>query len=352
MTSQNKQRDYLFDNYKVLLIFLVVVGHFIEPSYKNNEFLYTLKWLIVSFHMPAFIFISGYFSKRNLSAKTLIMKLGVPYIAYEVIYYFLYVVVLHKETKLYLTLPKFSLWYLLALFIWRAITPLVKKIPHYMILSVIAGLLIGCSDMQDNFLSIPRVLVFYPFFLAGTNFNKDIITKFRDQVVQLLSLVGVVAFVVFFALDPYHTVYSPKIFYGRYNYDFLGQTVLEGMLCRLICYAIGFFFTFALMLLVSEKKTFYSYIGGRTMAIYLFHGLTYSYMKHCTDLLHNVNTVTESLLLIALCAALVAVFSIPQFTAFTNAIASIQLPDIPVRTLWESYRTSWVITERFVYNPR
>ena len=57
MLSQAKERDYLFDNYKALLVFLVVVGHFIEPCYKNNDFLFFLKWLIVSFHMPAFIFI-------------------------------------------------------------------------------------------------------------------------------------------------------------------------------------------------------------------------------------------------------------------------------------------------------
>ena len=56
------QREYLFDNYKVLLILLVVIGHFIEPSNDQNPFLYELKWGIVAFHMPAFIFISGYFS--------------------------------------------------------------------------------------------------------------------------------------------------------------------------------------------------------------------------------------------------------------------------------------------------
>lgn len=67
MESKNRQRDYLFDNYKVLLIILVIIGHFTEPSYHNNDFLYILKWLIVSFHMPAFIFISGYFSKRELT---------------------------------------------------------------------------------------------------------------------------------------------------------------------------------------------------------------------------------------------------------------------------------------------
>ena len=63
--SAANTRDYLFDNYKVLLIVLVVMGHFIEPCYRINAFLYTLKWLIVSFHMPAFIFISGYFLKND-----------------------------------------------------------------------------------------------------------------------------------------------------------------------------------------------------------------------------------------------------------------------------------------------
>ena len=51
-------RDYLFDNCKVFLIFLVVAGHFVGPGASDNTFLLLLKWVIVSFHMPAFIFIS------------------------------------------------------------------------------------------------------------------------------------------------------------------------------------------------------------------------------------------------------------------------------------------------------
>ena len=34
-----KTRDFLLDNYKALLIFLVVVGHFIEEGYDSNPFL-------------------------------------------------------------------------------------------------------------------------------------------------------------------------------------------------------------------------------------------------------------------------------------------------------------------------
>ena len=115
--KQEQQREYLFDNYKVLLIILVVIGHFIEPCYDQNSFLYELKWGIVAFHMPAFIFISGYFSKRIPSIKKLIQGLVIPYFVYELVYYFLYTLVLDKHTALYFDRPKFWLWYLMALFV-------------------------------------------------------------------------------------------------------------------------------------------------------------------------------------------------------------------------------------------
>lgn len=324
--SAANTRDYLFDNYKVLLIVLVVMGHFIEPCYRNNEFLYTLKWLIVSFHMPAFIFISGYFSKRKLKFSVILKKLLVPYIVYEFVYYFFYIFVLHKETGLYLLYPKFSLWYLLALFVWRAVTPLVKKCPHYLWLSAAAGLFIGCSDMADNFLSLPRILCFYPFFLAGTDFDRSVLTKLRKKSFRILSAAAIVIFTGCILCIPVFGTLSVKVFYGRYNYDFLGQDILTGILWRALCYAIGFAMTFAGLLLVPNRKMFFSYIGTRTMAVYLFHGLTYSYLKDCTDLLKNITTVPESLLLLCGCVLLTAVYSIPQLTAFTNKVAALQFP--------------------------
>lgn len=321
-----RQRDYLLDNYKALLITLVVMGHFIEPCYQNNDFLYTLKWLIVSFHMPAFIFISGYFSRRALKFSVILQKLLVPYIVYEFVYYFFYIFVIHKETGLYLLYPKFSLWYLLALFVWRAVTPYVKKCPHYMLLSAAAGLLIGLSGMPDNFLSLPRILYFYPFFLAGMDFRRTDLAKLQKKLFRFLSAAGIMLFAGCILYAPVFGSLSVKVFYGRYNYDFLGQDVISGILWRIACYAIGFAMTFAVMLLIPSRKTFFSYIGTRTMAIYLFHGLTYSYFKDCTSLLKNVAAMPQALLLLSGCILLTALFSIPQLTAFTNKVADLRLP--------------------------
>lgn len=346
MKQLEKQRDYLFDNYKALLILLVVMGHFIEPCAGNTAFLHTVKWLIVSFHMPAFIFISGYFSKKELPFPVILRKLAVPYVIYEIIYYLFYTFVMQKETGLYLLYPKFSLWYLLALFVWRAVTPYVKRIPHYMLFTIASGLLIGCSDMKDNFLSLPRILYFYPFFLAGMHFNRDIVTKLRSRSVRVLSACAAAAATAFFALSPVCHALSPKIFYGRYNYAYLGQEIPAGILTRCICYAVGFLMTLAVMALVSEKKTFFSYLGTRTMAIYLFHGLTYSYLKECTPLLQHTDTAAETALLLIFCVILTAVFSAPAFTSFTNRIADLHLTK-PLA--WKPDRSSFRI---FLYGGR
>ena len=216
-SGNTKKRDYLFDNYKALLIALVVIGHFIELSYKDNEFLYALKWLVVSFHMPAFIFISGYFSKRTLSLGILFQKLAIPYFIYEIIYYLVYTFIIHKPTGLYLLYPKFSLWYIQALFFWRLLAPHIRKIPHYMAISILAGLLAGCLDMPDNFLTIPRTLVFFPYFLAGSAFDRSLLVRMRTLKNRMIACAGVAAFACFLAFDPFHRNLSPKIFYGRYN---------------------------------------------------------------------------------------------------------------------------------------
>lgn len=323
--NDKKQRDYLFDNYKVLLIYLVVVGHFIESSTKGSPFLLELKWFLVSFHMPAFLFISGYFSKKQMPLRKIVQKLLVPYLVYELLYYLLYTVFLGKDTSLALLRPKFTLWFLLALFFYRLATPYVKKLPGYLLLSVAAGLLIGCTDL-DNFLTIPRALVFYPFFLAGTLWKRDWLTRLRTPAVRLLAAAGLFAVVCFLFTDRWHHTLTVKIFYGRYSYEAMGQSIPEGMLIRLICYLISAVMILLLGILITERKTACSYLGNRTMPIYLFHGMLCASIKSMSTVLKGIHTGTEIFLLLCFCAVLLYVFSRKPFVAFTDQIAAITLP--------------------------
>ena len=319
-------RDYLFDNCKVFLIFLVVAGHFVGPSAPHNTFLLLLKWVIVSFHMPAFILISGYFSKRELPLLVTLKKLALPYLIYEVIYYFWYVLVLHESTELALLKPKFTLWYLLALLFWRILTPYVKKIPFHFVLAVLAGILIGFSGMEDNFLTIPRALVFYPFYRAGTYLDREMITRLRTKRMKILAAVLFFGITLILCLMGWNRTTTMLIFYGRYSYETMHQTMVTGVLWRIFMYGIGFLMTFSLLILMTEKKLSISYIGTRTMAIYLFHGLTFKYLESCTGIMDGFNTFPKALILLIICAFITWVYSLKPFTAFTNLCSGI-LPD-------------------------
>lgn len=318
-----KERDYLFDNCKVFLIVLVVMGHFFGPSEDVNWFLYLFKWIIVSFHMPAFIFISGYFSKREVSLKVAIEKLAIPYLVYEVLYYLLYTYVMHKETGLYLLKPKFTLWYLMVLFFWKIITPYVKKIPGYFWIAIFAGIAIGFSKIESNFLSIPRALVFYPYFLAGTCMERGQIEKLRTKKVRWIVASGVMVLTVIVVLTALQGSLSMKVFYGRYNYEYLKQSPLAGVLWRLAAYVIGGGLTCGMLAFLPEQKTCYSYIGKRTMAIYLFHGFTYTYLEYCTTILEEITTIGKTVLLLGGCVAITMIFSWKPFTHFTNSVGSL-----------------------------
>ena len=55
-------RNYRIDNMKAVLIILVVIGHFLLPV-SSTRFTTNSQYLIYSFHMPAFVFLSGYLAK-------------------------------------------------------------------------------------------------------------------------------------------------------------------------------------------------------------------------------------------------------------------------------------------------
>ncbi len=323
---KTKKRDYLFDNYKALLIILVVVGHFVEVASEDNSFLYALKWIIFSFHMPAFIFISGYFSRKKYSLGKLIQKLLVPYLIFELLYYLLYTYVVHKDTELYLLYPKFSLWYLMALFVWKWITPWVKKIPGHVSLAFLAGLAVGASSLDDNFLTLPRMITFYPFFLLGVDFDRSWLDRFRNESRRMGAEILVLALNLLLIRVALDSNLSLKIFYGRYNYDYLDFTVSEGILIRVMCYTISLLMTLLLAMILPDRQMSWSYLGSRTMAVYLFHGLVYSCFKMGKSFYNSLPNTVETLILIGFSLLVVWLLSRKPFTDFTNYISNLHLP--------------------------
>lgn len=76
-------RDIKIDNIKGMLILLVVLGHMLETElgYGMNKSLYVV---LYSFHMPLFVYTTGYFAKFNPGR--LVKNLLYPYVVFQTLY--------------------------------------------------------------------------------------------------------------------------------------------------------------------------------------------------------------------------------------------------------------------------
>ena len=124
-------RYSIFDNVKGILIFMVVFSHFLfdYSSSHPNTISRKIVVFIYSFHMPAFIFISGFLTSENSTKITNLTKLLILYyifnFSFSLIVYYLY------NYKINFLFPQISFWYILSLFNWRIIIKFLYKFEYY-----------------------------------------------------------------------------------------------------------------------------------------------------------------------------------------------------------------------------
>ncbi len=160
------QRDARFDNLKGLLIFLVVLGHLLELT--KGPLAVWLYRVIYSFHMPAFTFCTGYFSR--FSAKRFLGRILYPYFVYQTLYLLFARYLLHREGPLQYTTPYWLLWYLLSMALWTLLLPVIDQLqPRWAALpaTFALALLAGFDPTIGYSLSLSRTLVLLPFFVSG-----------------------------------------------------------------------------------------------------------------------------------------------------------------------------------------
>lgn len=187
-----RERDAYFDNAKYLAILLVAVGHAwgqildggpVETAYR----------VVYTFHMPAFIVISGYFSRsfemRPRNVKRLISSVIVPYVVFETAYS-LFQRFGNDDPDHGITLldPTYHLWFLCALFLWRVTTPVWATIRHPLPVSVVLAVLGSVSPQIGDDLELQRVLQFLPFFVLGLKLRPEHFQRLRRRSVRLISL--------------------------------------------------------------------------------------------------------------------------------------------------------------------
>ncbi len=274
------KRNYHFDNIKALLIFLVVLGHVFRNLGANGDH-YVVYKIIFSFHMPAFLFASGYFMKYN--PKKVFAKLFPLYLLFQVIQTVERMVITclqggnWQDVRIDLFTPRWTLWYLVVLMAYQLLIPLIdtenrKHQLGFLILSVCLGLTIGMTDDTDNFLAMSRAFSFLPFFLLGFYERKShFMLTYGKKRFSRASKVGAAVMAAFLIISfwLYNRRIDPKDFFGSEDY-----ADVSAFLWRLLGWVFAFLWIMILLIWVPEKRIpVVETIGRNTMSVYLLHGV-------------------------------------------------------------------------------
>lgn len=323
-TLQTANRNYLWDNIKAFLIFTVVFGHFLETLPVNESLFGAIDYWIYTFHMPAFLFVSGYLAKSYCKeGKPRIEKVA-NFLAYYFIFQILfYLIVLDCSPRKPFSLlsPNIGLWYLLAMTAYYLIIPLAEKLPAYVFIpiTIFLGLLIGTESNAGHFLAVSRTFVFAPFFFIGYYSQEKLINLLRSAKGRFFIGLGLCVISMAICIVTLSIVgvdkFEMALFYGKNSYKLLGYTPVEGVIFRTIAWLVGLLTTFGLILIFPKCKTPVSYWGKNTLQIYLFHFILILLFKE-NDLRYffPINSIWQGILMLLMAVAFTFLLSIPPLS--------------------------------------
>ncbi|MEK3887160.1 acyltransferase family protein [Bacillus sp. FSL K6-3431] len=290
------KRDYYFDNAKFILIFLVVFGHLIQSYIKSDTIISNIYILIYTFHMPAFILVSGYFAKgiyKKGYLGKITKKLILPYIIFQLVYSIFYYFLFNKSSfTLDILNPHWSLWFLISLFCWNIMVIIFNKFkPMYALIAAFSiGLAVGYIDWISNYLSLSRTFVFFPFFLTGFFLNSkhfNLIRSYQSKLIATAIMIIVAVGIIYFP------DLNEKWLLGSKPYSQLEGVSALGLIKRIFIYAINLVMVGSFFAFVPRRKFFFTKWGKNTLYVYLLHGFIVRTFRGSIieDYLNNTQTI-------------------------------------------------------------
>ncbi|MFV0135998.1 acyltransferase family protein [Streptomyces sp. HMX87] len=269
------RRDAFFDNAKYLAIVLVGVGHAWGQILDGNRSVETLYRVLYTFHMPAFIIISGYFSRSfDLSpkrVKRLITGVVVPYVVFEVAYS------LHRRWgdndpghDISLLDATYLMWFLCALFVWRLTTPIWKTVRWPLPIALVIAALASMTPTIGNDLNMQRVLQFLPCFVLGLLLRPEHFELVRRRSVRIASVPVVAAALVI----GWWSV--PRMDTGWFYRNAAAQNTdaawWTGPVLTLALFGCSLVLTACFFAWVPGRRMWFTALGAGTIYGYLLHG--------------------------------------------------------------------------------
>lgn len=258
---------------------MVVLAHLFE--FNVTPKISFLLLIIYSFHMPVFIYYSGYLAKYN--TKKMIKNIMIPYLAIQIFSCFLYNC-LGFPTDFRLITAYTSLWYMISLFFWYMSIPFIENSKHPKILILLLfliGLIIGYDTTAGTILSVSRTVVFAPVFYLGYFSKKYSWFNGNKNIKFLKVILSILICVIILSVYHFRNIINIEWFYGYSSYSLLEYNPI----IRLLIYVISIIWILFFKLFIPNKKTIISKVGKNSLSVYLLHYIIIFFIVNKTNLL-------------------------------------------------------------------
>lgn len=314
-----KERSYFFDTFRGLLIWTIPISHFtMVGGHFQQESLGGVVYITINvFVMQAFVFLSGYFSKRPERARESAFKTFLfPYLLLVPFFYVVRYIIYGNAELSWIETP-FALWYLVALFIYRFFLVDFVKSKYILQISILIYLIAGCVPWLDSTLSLGRVVSYFPFFILGYLCQKEHIAKIQSLKKWHCAVLAVVLIGINIIL-----AYKVRVPVGFYLLKGPCTTVglewYEDIIMRIIDFVIPCAWIVLMLNILPKGKNYLTYVGMNTMSVYILHLIVRQALKPVG--LPDPNMVVYYLCLFGGASLCAIIFSSPPISKGYNWI--------------------------------
>jgi fucose 4-O-acetylase-like acetyltransferase len=268
-------RDPFFDNAKLLVIVLVVLGHAWEPliGLPGERPLRAAYLLVYVFHMPVFVLVSGWFSQsfrgEPHQLRRLLTGVLAPFLLWNTLLTLWVQWLAGTHFALAPLTPTWVLWFLMSLFLWRITAPLWRLVRWPVPVAIAVFLLSGAFTFGPM-LSLARTLEFLPYFVIGLCLRRDHLD--RLLAVRHVRLYALAAFAAV-AVLAYAVAQGTDVnwLYRSGSSGSLHVPYARWLAESSVLFLLGLLLTAAFLALVPRRSTWFSALGAGTMYAFLLH---------------------------------------------------------------------------------
>lgn len=274
-------RIYQWDIAKAALMLLVVIGHFTEPfTAEGYPHMFRAVFLLIyTFHMPAFIFISGLFSKTTIQKTQFPFFKLLPFLVLCFLLkgFYLFTDYLKTRDISVLNISRFPniVWFLFALFVFYALMFLLKGVnpKAVMVGSVLLACVAGYDESINDVLALSRIIVFFPFFAAGYYLQEERVRNLlHRKAVRIAAVLVLLSAAVLFVWQTDALYTLRPLITGRNPFSKLNALAPYGGMLRLAYYAVSTALAAAFFAVMPNWNHRLLLLAGKnTLSVYFWH---------------------------------------------------------------------------------